>query len=68
MDDAEILVLNLPMGERRAAELGLAAAGAAPSGRHHGCVEALKASAGSTDVYVSVACGGHGRLDSHRGE
>lgn len=55
LDDAEILVLNLPMGERRAAELGLAAAGAAPSAVTTACVEALKASAGSTDVYVSVA-------------
>lgn len=54
LDDAEILVLNLPMGERRAAELGLAAAGAAPSAVTTACVEALKASAGSTDVYVSV--------------
>lgn len=55
LEDAEILVLNLPMGERRAAELGLAAAGAAPSAVTTACVEALKASAGSTDVYVSVA-------------
>lgn len=55
LDDAEILVLNLPMGETRAAELGLAAAGAAPSAITTACVEALKASAGSTDVYVSVA-------------
>ena len=50
LDDAEIFVLNLTMSERRAAELGLTASVVVPA-----CVQALKASAGSTAVYASMA-------------
>lgn len=55
LDDAEILVLNLPMGGARVTELGLAVAVTTPSVVTTACVDALKASASSASVYVSVA-------------
>lgn len=55
LDDAEVYVLNLPMGEARVEQLGLAATGMKPSAVTTACIDALKASAGSTSVYVGVA-------------
>lgn len=47
--DAEILVINLPMGEARANQLGLASAVTTV------CVQALKSCASPADVYVGLA-------------
>lgn len=55
LDDAEVYVLNQPMGEARVGELGLSATGMKPSAVTTACIDALKASAGSTSVYVGVA-------------
>ncbi|TBU88458.1 hypothetical protein [Phytopseudomonas dryadis] len=55
LDDADILVLNKPMGETRAEELGLPAAGIAASLVTMACIDALKVSARSEHVYVGVA-------------
>ncbi len=52
LGEAEIVVLNLPMGTTRVAELGL---GVAPSVITAACVEALKAGAGLASVFVGVA-------------
>lgn len=55
LDDAEVYVLNQPMAEARVGELGLPAAGLKPSAVITACIDALKASAGSTSMYVGVA-------------
>ncbi|WP_313054501.1 hypothetical protein [Pseudomonas lopnurensis] len=55
LDDAEVLVLNQTMGEARAEQLGLPAAGVAVPDVMTACIDALKAHAGSVGVYVSVA-------------
>ena len=55
LEDAEIIVLNLPMGEARSVELGSSATGGSPSVAVKACVEALKACANSANVYVGVA-------------
>lgn len=54
LDDAEIVVLNLPMGAARVLELGLED-GTAPSMVMPACVVALKASADRVSVYEGVA-------------
>lgn len=54
LDDAEIIVLNQPMGEARVVELGLPVAGIAASVVTTACIDALKANAGSESVYVGV--------------
>jgi len=55
LDDAEILVLNLPMGEARAEEIGLSALGVSTSVITTACIDALRANADSKSVYVGVA-------------
>jgi hypothetical protein len=54
LDDAEIIVLNLPMGAQRILELGLEA-GSAPSMVTPACIAALKVSANQAGVYEGVA-------------
>lgn len=54
LDDANIVVLNLPMGAARVLELGLEE-GTAPSMVTSACVVALKASADRVSVYEGVA-------------
>jgi hypothetical protein len=54
LDDAEIVVLNLPMGTARVVELGLED-GAAPSVVTPACVVALKGSADRVSVYEGIA-------------
>ncbi|ELC7284773.1 hypothetical protein F7O93_01060 [Pseudomonas aeruginosa] len=55
LDDAEVIVLNLPMGMARAVELGIEKAGATPSVVATACVEALKADTRAASVYVGMA-------------
>lgn len=55
LEDAEILVLSLPMGEARVEQLGLSATGIASPVVITACIDALKASASSASVYVGVA-------------
>lgn len=54
IDDAEIIVLNLPMGAERILELGLEQ-GSAPSIVALACIAALKAGTDQATVYVGVA-------------
>lgn len=54
LEDAEILVLNVPMGTTRAEELGFSDAQASAAIVTQACVDALKAEATSMKVYVSV--------------
>jgi len=54
LDDAEIIVLNLPMGTARVAELNVQSTSLTPAAIVQTCVEALKSSISSASVYVSV--------------
>jgi len=54
LEDAEILVLNVPMGTMRAEDLGFSDGQASAPIVTQACVDALKAEANSTNVYVSI--------------